>query len=407
MFRREALAHRADRLAGDVVVAIPMSWQAIGYLMLAGVLIAVTFLSLAKYDRIEQASGLIVPDKGVAPIMPSRTGVVTALFAGDNERVKAGDRLAAIRVDEDLGSGGSIAALALQAVEQQDKSLAAQAQASSAADRAQEAQIAASRTGLLAQIAQIEAQIELQEKSVATAQRDLEEVRAVAARGFISRRDIQLREDNVVSRQQQLAQLRQSLEEKRSAFVEADRRTTQVSAQSRSQSAAIGAARAQVAQQAATIKGAGSYVLRSPVDGVVTASAVKVGQVALPQVPLMSVVPARSKLRAELWVPSAAIGFVRPGQRVRLAIEAFAYQRFGTIEGTVDVVARTGVAREGPDGVSSIVYPAIVSLDQSFVTAYGRRHELMPGMALSARILTERRSLIAWLFDPVFAVGRR
>jgi membrane fusion protein len=32
---------------------------------------------------------------------------------------------------------------------------------------------------------------------------------------------------------------------------------------------------------------------------------------------------------------------------------------------------------------------------------------LQPGMLLAADIVFDRRSLVEWLFDPLFAVGRR
>ena len=33
--------------------------------------------------------------------------------------------------------------------------------------------------------------------------------------------------------------------------------------------------------------------------------------------------------------------------------------------------------------------------------------ELVPGMSLTARIVTENQSLIEWLFEPLFAVRNR
>ena len=54
----------------------------------------------------------------------------------------------------------------------------------------------------------------------------------------------------------------------------------------------------------------------------------------------MTLLPDGASLLAELFVPSRAIGFVEPGQRVRLMVDAFPYQRFGTLGGRVETVSQ-------------------------------------------------------------------
>lgn len=39
--------------------------------------------------------------------------------------------------------------------------------------------------------------------------------------------------------------------------------------------------------------------------------------------------------------------------------------------------------------------------------AYGTRHPLLPGMALTAIVTTRRLSLMRWLLDPLYAVMGR
>jgi membrane fusion protein len=41
------------------------------------------------------------------------------------------------------------------------------------------------------------------------------------------------------------------------------------------------------------------------------------------------------------------------------------------------------------------------------VVAFGRYQPLQPGMTLTARIVTEKRSLLRWLFEPIYAVRNR
>jgi membrane fusion protein len=321
--------------------------------------------------------------------------------------VSAGAELATIRSEEEGSASMSPAAQIEAAVGRQDASLVNQMVASSASADAQLRQLAAQRTGLMGEIDQLRSQIELQRSLIVSAQKDYDRVRAVAERGFISLRDLQAREETLIGRQQGLSQLTQSLAVKQAALSEADRSGEQIMAQTQAQNAGLSAARAEVAQQAANAAGSRAYVLRAPVAGRVTALTARVGQSVNPQSPVMTIVPAGSVLQAELAIPGTAIGFIRPGQVVRLAIDAFPFQRFGTIKGRIKTVASSAVSARTVEGGTVAVYPVIITLDQSYIIAFGRRQPLVPGMSVTARIVTDKQSLLTWLFEPLFAVRNR
>src|SRR5205085_4443767 len=109
---------------------------------------------------------------------------------------------------------------------------------------------------------------------------------------------------------------------------------------------------------------------------------------------------------AELYIPTTAAGFIAPGQEVRLSIGAFNYQTFGTVEARILTVSRAAVTQPGAQGPVP-VYLVTAAIGKPWIMAFGQKQPLLPGMTLSARIITEKRSLIKWLFEPLFAVGRR
>ena len=407
MFRKEILSGKRDQLSGSVFIVVPISWQAIGYLLLSSLAAALVFLSLASYSRVETALGTVTPDKGVSSILPTRTGTVIELAVTEGQRVGAGDLLAQIRTEEDSDRGLSSAEQIEQAIARQDASLASQIDAANAAASAQQSQLAAQQAGLRSEIGQIQSQITIQQNLIETAQADLDRAAEVAERGFVSGRDLQIREDTLLARQLGLSQLNQSLSAKRAALAESQRSAVQIAAQARAAGASLAASRAQVGQQAASTAGSRSYAIRAPIAGTVTALTARIGQPANAQTPLMTIVPAGAELQAELAVPSSAIGFVNAGQEVSLAIDAFPYQRFGTVKGKVLTVAESALSQQGANGAVIAVYPVRVKLDTEAVTAFGRSEPLVSGMTLSARIVTEKQSLLEWLFEPLYAVRRR
>lgn len=407
MFRNEVLSHRFDRLSGDVLITIPVSWQSIGYLVFGGIAAALIFLSVASYSRVETVTGIVLPDKGVSAIMPMRSGVVSEIAVSDGQLVAVGEVLANIRAEEDSFAGAPVAARIEDAIRRQDRGVATQIGAAKVAASAQLSQLAAQRSGLTAEIHELEAQLTLQLDLVTLARSDYERASRVADRGFLSRRDLEQRQEVLLARQQTWSQLTQSLASKEASLRELGRSEVQLSAQAQALEASLAADRAVIAQQAAATAGSRSYVLRAPVAGRVTALTARIGQVAMPQTQLMAIVPSASVLRAELAVPSAAIGFVKPGQEVSLAIDAFPYQRFGTVKGRVLTVSTSAIGMPGANGSTVLTYPVTVGLSRESISAFGRLESLTSGMTLTARIVTERQSLMEWLFEPLFAVRRR
>lgn len=64
------------------------------------------------------------------------------------------------------------------------------------------------------------------------------------------------------------------------------------------------------------------------------------------------------------------------------------------------------LVRQTPTGPLPF-YLVTASIHDGAVRAFGASRPVLPGMTLSARIVTERRSLLEWLFEPVFAVSNR
>jgi membrane fusion protein len=157
-------------------------------------------------------------------------------------------------------------------------------------------------------------------------------------------------------------------------------------------------------QRMAEIEGRRAYVVRAPIAGRVTTLQAAVGRAVDPGPAQLAILPHDSTLQAELFVRAQAIGFVRPGQEVRVLYDAFPYQRFGTYGGRIVGVARTMVTRAdiaGPVALREPAYRVTVRLDRQEIAAYGTRVPLQPDMLLKADIVLDRRSLLTWLLDPL------
>jgi membrane fusion protein len=130
-------------------------------------------------------------------------------------------------------------------------------------------------------------------------------------------------------------------------------------------------------------------------------------------VPLVTVVPSNSKLQAILYAPSRALGFLKPGQAVKIKLDAFPYQKFGVAEGKVISIADSPVrASESSAGTrlatstetGEPMYTVRVELDKQIIEAYGNQQRLRPGMQLDAEIQLDTRRIYEWVLEPLFSL---
>lgn len=407
LFRKEVLERRADRLQGDVSLAVPVSWQIIGFMLFTVLVAALGFLGTASYSRTEMVAGAIVLDRGVATIVPSRPGIVAEIAAREGQQVAVGDPLVAIRSEEDMTGGRTAPRRIMEALEEQDSRLDRQTSLVMSAADAERGRLTAQISGTEQEITSIDSQTASQRRLIEIAENEFNEVKSSATKGFISRRDLGARESALIARRQQLSQLEQARAAKTASLAEGRRSIAQAGATVQAQAAGIQSSRAALAQQLAQAESARGYTLTAPIAGMVTAVTARLGQPAIQQQPLMIVMPNNATPRAEMYVPTNAAGFLEIGQEVRLAVDAFPYQRFGTVNAKIIQISSVAVPKATTDGGTISVYLVTAKLSDASVIAFGRKQPLLPGMTLTARIITEKQSLFKWLFEPLFAVNGR
>jgi hemolysin D len=143
--------------------------------------------------------------------------------------------------------------------------------------------------------------------------------------------------------------------------------------------------------------------LRAPVAGMVHQLSVHgPGAVVTPAQVLMTIVPARSQLVAEAWVPNKDSGFVENDALVEVKVDAFPFTRYGTIAGTVLTISGDAIANEQ----LGLVFAAQVKLHESAIEVGDRRVQLTPGMSVTVEVKTGRRRIIEFLLSPVIRALR-
>jgi membrane fusion protein len=271
----------------------------------------------------------------------------------------------------------------------------------------EQARLTAMLNGLKTEIGELNAQIEVQTEQIRLSNDLVSSVTGLRAKGLISELEYRQRELAALERKQKLNSLKQQLASRQNQVTETRYSLEQLPTITAGKMQGLRSELATTEQRIAEIGGRRAYEIRAPSSGRISTLQATVGQFADSRRPQMEIIPRDSALFAQLFVPARAIGFVRPGQEVRILYEAFPYQQFGTYGGRVDEVSQTILTKSdtsGPIDLKEPAYRVIATLDRPDIDAYGKRVPLQADMLLSADIILEKRSLMRWLLDPLLKV---
>jgi HlyD family secretion protein len=141
--------------------------------------------------------------------------------------------------------------------------------------------------------------------------------------------------------------------------------------------------------------------LRAPADGTILEIADRsVGSVLREAETLLTLVPDGANLYVEANVPSRDISYVKVGDEVQVKLEAYPFQRQGTLNGRLDVLSADSIQLKEGDQ-TRLVYRAQVRLTDSPRAIAARGFRVRPGLVATAEIKTGDRSIAEYVLDPM------
>jgi HlyD family secretion protein len=139
-------------------------------------------------------------------------------------------------------------------------------------------------------------------------------------------------------------------------------------------------------------------VFYAPNDGyVLDVSIDRIGEMMQAGQTLVEIAPEDDPLVLSAVIPSQEAGLVEDGMDVQVKMDAFPYQEYGILSGTVSTIAPDTEMDEkiGP------VYRLEIALDKDYVMHENQKMELKPGQTAQAEIVIRKRRIIDLLLDPI------
>ena len=405
LFRQEVVEFQQhNRQWGRVVPLQPLSARLMVWFVTACAAAVVAFLFFAQYARKETVAGFLAPASGTARVFAPQPGTVSAVHVEQGQRVEEGQPLLTVTLSQVAASGDDVNATILATIERQKASLTRQMAAEERRALSEENRLRAQMRGLQEEVGHIAAQVVQQRQRIQVAERIVGMAAQLLPRGTTSELEYRRREEALLEQRLALISLAQQHATRQAALEDARFTLEQLPISTAERIQGLRNELAANEQREAEVEGRRAYIVRAPVAGRVASLQAKVGQPADPKQAKAQIIPGESTLQAELFIPARAIGFVEPGQRVRILYDAFPYQHFGTYGGRIARVSQAMLAGSdivGPVALPGPAYRAVVELERPDVDAYGKRVPLQPDMLLKADIILERRTLVDWILDPL------
>jgi membrane fusion protein len=408
LFRQEAVDfQRHNREWGQVALLQPLSIKVATWSITGVIALIVSFLFLGQYSRKETVAGYLTPTSGTSKIFVPQLGTIKEIHVNEGQQVGEGQTLLTIVTDQIAANGLDVNATMLDTLRSQKDLLTGQIAAEEQRTKSERERLTAMIGGLEIEIAQLEAQQKIQGERIRVEEEFVASATALRKEGYMADTDFKRRQVAVLEQKQNLNSLNQQLAARQNQLTETRYSLQQLPTVMAGKIQGIRSELATTEQRFTEISGRRAYVIRAPAAGRVSTLQATVGQFADPRRLQMEIVPNDSALQAELYVPTRAIGFIQPGQEVRILYEAFPYQQFGTYSGKVLKISQTILTKSDtftPIELKEPAYRITVALDRPDIDAYGKKIPLQADMLLRADIILVKRSLISWLLDPLLSV---
>lgn len=410
LFRDEAL----DRYRGSAWQPPLLSRPVSAWLLATFALIAAAaFLAFAatfEFARKEQVRGYLTPAGGWSRVSAKSFGVIRRRFANPGDEVRNGDVLLEISPGDGVQQSLTVQDRMLEEIQGRRAALEDRIRLVEL-DYEQEAYLLMrSNKADRDELKRLEEEIELSQVRARIARQRYRDGLRLADSGALAIAETVRLEDDMQARLLVLSERRRAADRLRESLAAIPARLAQLeidrdlnSATLRDQAHALG-------MEESRIRGEGAHRILAPRDGTVVSVRVETGDGVQPGQPLLDIVPSGNALLGRLFVPSVAMGFVEPGQEVRVYLDAFPYERHGAQSGRVRLVSATALTQsESPAGQIRMgaYYRVDVEFPAGFTLSPIQLQALRPGMSVTADLIRDYGTLLDWVMEPLQGAARR
>ena len=399
------------------------------YVLMVFFAVLVLWACISKVDVVAVAEGKIIPSARVKQIQPLEKGVVQDIFVHEGQMVKAGDALVALDRTATAADRDRLANELHEAekVLQRNRQFLARLTQSSSSYllpesyegdallqqqwqqyRAQLAALQSQRENRAAEQKQNAAIISKLQSTLPMVAQRAGNLKTLADKKLVAQDQYLQIEEQRISQQQDLAASRARDVQLHAAIAESGQQIDTLIAQTHGKVLTdIDDGERRVKSLTEEWRKAEDFdskqILYAPVAGQVKDLAVNtVGGVVLEAQQLMLIVPEEERLEVQVWLPNQDIGFVHVDAPAQIKVHTFPFTKYGSVPARVtrisdDAVSDDKTAKEN----GGLVYSMSLLMEKNSLWVDTRDVKLMPGMQVTAEVITRQRRIIEYFLSPI------
>ena len=413
-----AVRHRGRRFAYILTVVSVIFFAVMG-----------TWANYAILDEVTRGEGSIIPSSKTQVIQNLEGGILSEILVREGDIVEAGEVVARIENTvakanyEDAQSQflNLKAAEARLMAELEDKEsiefpeIITKDAPVVAADeqrlfRARKRQIAAQVSVLQSQanqrkqeVAEMASRRRTLERSLALARQEQAITAPLVQKGVMPRIDLIRIDRQVADLEGEIRTIRTAIPRLQAAQLEAEQRIQEMILTTRTEASdELSRVRAEIKSITQSVFAGQDRVTRTAVRSRVRGTVknlkrTTVGGVIQPGEDIMEIVPLDDTLLVEAEVRPADIAFLRPGQNAIIKVSAYDFSVYGGLTASLERISADTIKDEQGESF----YRVYLRTEESALTRNGETLPIIPGMTVTAEILTGEKSVLDYLMKPI------
>lgn len=337
------------------------TWTAVVVFFAAVVIVVATFALTASFSRKEKVVGILSVEPPITSISSIRGGRVESIKVASGMNIRAGDILIEVNPNPSLIGGQNAAGLQIESL------TATKTEATnslkSLSDQYHQKSIALKQRqkNLLEMLQSAQKAVELQARNVALANTQLKDKKRLSIRnpGTVTSSVLQTQESALNLQEAELLKLTLAEQQFRDDLYIVESNQIQLPLELANSESEIKQRIFGIDTQLVDALQIRNYQLTATVGGLVDTVFVSEGQVVPENAKLIGILPEKSFLIAELYIPSRSAAFVAVDQELNIAIDAFPFEHFGFMKGKIKNVSNVLLKPEeisGPIAVAEASY---------------------------------------------------
>lgn len=406
IFREQVLTQQTSRMQGEVSLVQVPSFVWLTGLITVIVVSSLIFLLASNYSRKAVVFGALQPEQGIIRIQTSQAGTVKQLLVQEGDKVEAGQPLLQLTMQHFSSEDTELSASLQKELTAILVNLQQQKQQEIEKYRIKQQDSNDQIVSVEERLKQIAQQQAIFQQRLDLNQKLVQQISQLSGTGYISTLELDRQRDTLLSLQQQGQALESEELSLKEQLKQQQNILQQLPLEQHASLTSIENQMSELRNQLTRLQHEQTSIIRAPKSGTVSGILPKSGHFMDSGSIVLSLIPEGAELEAIVYVPTQSIAFVEPNQDVRLRFHAFPYERFGVQQGKVREVSHTVLLPEEVTDttIKEPSYRVRVKLSSQQIYAYNRVLQLRAGMTLDADVVTEQRSLLQWLFDPIYSI---